>query len=138
MDGDWNEWMEKERFIFLLSPQNGQLSFFAVAHIVPATRVPRYIVYTTKACVLYGVQLILCTQNHDSYAVVRFSSYFFTAHLSDPYNAMLHKRPVTPELRPHGVRAASRKMQNAMVRAVRSPRAQKQLRGISVGRREDS
>ena len=30
------------------------------------------------------------------------------------------------------------KIQNAMVRAVRSPRAQKQLRGISVGRREDS
>ena len=30
------------------------------------------------------------------------------------------------------------KLQNAVVRAVRSPRAQKQLRGISVGRREDS
>ena len=30
------------------------------------------------------------------------------------------------------------KIQNAMVRAVRSPRARKQLRGISVGRREDS
>ena len=29
-------------------------------------------------------------------------------------------------------------MQNAIVRAVRSPRAQRQLRGISVGRREDS
>ena len=30
------------------------------------------------------------------------------------------------------------KNENAMVRAVRSPGAQKQLRGISVGRREDS
>ena len=47
-------------------------------------------------------------------------------------------RPVTLELRPHGVRAASSKMQNAMVRAVRSTREQKQLRGISVGRRQDS
>ena len=45
---------------------------------------------------------------------------------------------VTPELRPRGVRAASTKMQNAMVRAVRSPRAQKQLSCISVGRRGDS
>ena len=51
----------------------------------------------TQTLVLYSVQLIRSTrlQHHNSNAVIRFSSHFFTAQLSDPYNAMLHTNDLT-------------------------------------------
>ena len=44
----------------------------------------------TQTLVLYSVQLIRSTrlQHHNSNAVIRFSSHFFTAQLSDPYNTV--------------------------------------------------
>ena len=51
----------------------------------------------TQTLVLYSVQLIRSTrlQHHNSNAVIRFSSHFFTAQLSNPHSAMLHINELT-------------------------------------------